>query len=777
MKKEDILRPDLHKQIIELLDQDYKISPDQILVNVNQITFDKIPKMDPPRAQNYNNILPLSVHRPRVTQYSDSQIQTDLTFKDIKVKGQMDAVYSEVEILGFTYMTEEERQEQLKMLLNDDCPIEKYSYDPCTEFTSFSRYNDPSLPVPRMRSISSNRKQVPVALTRSIGSQTLYTSNSIHRSTQTINDYSTSTTSTENSPLHKLVIAKTRATIKSDLEGNNKIKERFSLQNKKDYSIGYSQTSEYETNNGKGELIKSNLSIDKIQEESEATKETNEDLDRRKLVKSTMEMTSVINNKTTVTGISVKDAPEKFTIQIINPDNRNEEKSSLSQYLNENLELNSNTSSPILDRKLVEDIYENNELKIATKPFNVKCNDEKVIKEEDLGLNNESNNSSVKYPARYFSKNLSPRSILQSSPDLSKHSSEMTEYSIKKLPAAFNFERGDLRKNHSEKNIPNNPELNDSFTQIEENKVNSPKLEPRARTNLKNFSNQQIENNSIKKNPALFQQPTKRDEIGSNFKKNLIEKNINSLDQIPTNLKINAPKGEAVVNFKKSLMDNKANKDDSLSQTTEYSVKKIPAVFKIEQLNKEPKSNFKKTLTEDKNARNFELNDSQRFSIDKIPKMFRYEAKEPQPISANSKLGLSDELRKKLSHNEMVLLDDKNFSPKSIIKQRNTSQESYTQKQMRKVDFDENMVDIDFDAYEKPRVVKKVIEIEEPLDPIEHIERASFRTDSTNSSKPEIKERRQVAPSNDITPQKLIHPIQPSSNFKQRLLTKNQIVS
>lgn len=767
------MRPDLHKQIIELLNHDYKISPDQVLVNVNQITFDQIPKMDPPKTQNYNNFIPMNVSRSKVVKYSDSQAQTDLSFKDIKVKGQMNAVYSEVEILGFTYMTEEERHEQLKILLSDECPIEKYSYDPCTEVTSFTRYNDPSIPVPRSRSVSSNRRQVPIAMTKSTGSQTLYTSNSIHRSTQTINEYSNSTTSTENSPLHQFLITKTKAIIKTDTDGTNRVKERFSMHNKKDQSIGYNQLSEYETNVGKKELIKSSLNVDKIDQETEKA-ETSEDFDKKKLVKSTMEMTSVINNKTTVTGISGKDAPEKFTIQIINPESDNPSKP---EYLNENSQLNSNTSSPRIDRKITQDIYDNEHLILAQKPFNLKCDDDHVIKEENLGFNNENNEISMRHTIR--SKNLNPKPILQSNPDLSI---EAPEYSIRHLPAAFKFNQGELRKNHSEKNIPNNPELNDSFTHIE-NPIRqmsaaltpvSPKLELKTQSYTK-IDNKQNDKDQYKKNSNLSQNLTERRETGFNLKKKLMDQKNFEPEKINTNLKIDSPRGESVINFKKSLMGSNLNQNEKFSQSGENLMRQTTDISK-----KEPKSNFKKNLIESNNSKSPNMNDSYRFSIEKIPKMFRYDqTRDPKPTASNPKLGLSDDLRQKLNQNDMVLVEDQNVSPRSIIKQRNVSQESYTQKQLRKVDFNENMIDVDFEAYEKPRIRQKVIEIEEPLfnNDSERIERASFRTDSTNSSKPEVKERRRAAPDHDIIYDKFVKPIQPSANFKQKLLSKNQIVS
>lgn len=762
------MRPDLHKQIIELLNHDYKISPDQILVNVNQITFDKIPKMDSSKAQNYNNVIPLNVNRPKVAKYSDSQIQTDLSFKDIKVKGQMNAVYSEVEILGFTYMTDEERNEHLKSLLSDECPIEKYSYDPCTEVTSFIRYNDPSIPVPRARSISSNRKQVPVAMTKSTGSQTLYTSSSIHRSTQTINDYSNSTTSTENSPLHQFLITKTKATIKTDSDGTNRIKEKFTLQNKKDQPIGYTQLSEYQTNIGKNELIKSSLNIDKIDQNKKTDNaENNEDLDKKKLVKSTMEMTSVINNKTTVTGISGKDAPEKFTIQIINPENDNETIAKPQDFA-ENLQLNSNNSSPRIDKKITEDIYKNEQLFLAQKPFNLKCDDDNVIQEENLGFNNNNNDLSIRNTNK--PKNLSTKLILQSNPDLSKNINKAPEYSIRQLPSTFKFNQAELRKNHSEKNIPNNPELNDSFTQIEnpikQNSAafitSSPRLDPKAPSYIK-IPNKQNDNDQFKINP--------RRETGFDFKKKLIDQKNLELEKINTNVKIDGPKGDSVLNFKKSLMASNFNQNEKFYQPGENSIKQTTEIFKKEQLTKEPNTNFKKSPN---------MNDSYRFSIDKIPKMFRYDqARDPEPITPNPKLGLSDDLRQKLNQNDMVLVEDQNVSPRSIIKQRNTSQGSYTQKQFRKVDFNENIIDVDFEAYEKPRIRQKVIEIEEPISSIdsERIERASFRTDSTNSSRPEVKDRKRAPQEHDIIYDKFVKPTKPSTNFKQKLLSKNQIVS
>ncbi|CAF0727309.1 unnamed protein product [Brachionus calyciflorus] len=452
IKRNSILRPDIHKQINELLDQDYRLSPDKIITNVDRINFNKIDKMNPPQYTQHhhypnqyenskNNLISLNIKNPRVTKYTDIQIQTDLSFKDIKARGDINPVFSDVEILGFTYMTEQERIDYMKSLMSDDYPIEKFEYDPCCDFASFSRDNDLSRDNSRSRSNSSQRiNKNQINETRSIASQTLFTSKSDqNQSTQTIFEYTSPSGSSESSPMHNLVIAKTKTTIKSDPDNNgyNKIKERFSIKNKQENEpFEYNQTSEYKIDNGKSELVKSTLDLSKPKEKID---------DKKKLVKSTMEMTSVINNKTTVTGISVKDAPERFTIQIINPN----ESEYIDKSLIEDSYISSRASSPLtLDKKLTEDLYDPNDFKLKLKPFNLKCDDEKVLKERDNGFNSApSNNSSIR--SRVLDP--APRPILQSTPDLS------FKKNITNTPP------NPPKKVLSDKNILNHPELNDLY--------------------------------------------------------------------------------------------------------------------------------------------------------------------------------------------------------------------------------------------------------------------------------------------------------------------------
>lgn len=628
------------------------------------------------------NLIPININRHRVTEYSDSQIQTDLSFKDIKVKNDINPVLAEVQTLGFFYMTEEERMDQLALMLSDDYSTYKTAYDPCVEFEKYvretqsnsnnnkskSRDNSQS----KSRSSSRSRTTSTSGIdTRSVGSQTFFVAPEVdhvkksdqHQSTQTINDASSVSSSTVSSPAHNQVKATTTTVIENDPTQviPNLIKEKFSIKNNRDSSLEYAQSSEYNTDfkNNKIERVSSELHLadkakaDIVEDKAGKIILNDKTKSERKLVHSTIEMTSVVENKTTVTGISIKSYPEKFSIEY---SNQNEAKSKPIDRKKESLntiDLNKNKIDTVKTSEIsVSDIipkinfsqekYDLNDKKSKLKPYVIECDDIEIVGIEDNGFSSgDSRNSS------------------------NRSKTVENEYSIDEIGKMFKFE-SKINKLENKKNsdqeikVDQNPKSNDLIAKIKNEKPTSGNL---------NLNKNSVGRLVITDNGNETNIMPKIDEVLKNFN---FDANLNQSKQITVQDVINPT---ILTSIRKNLNVSEMNTftkpigvKDEIVSNNQYSInKQIPMPFRydsdsnqnqiagsikntIKQIDKDTQNRSNNPNMMNNVSKQFKSksdpNDAQ-FSISQIPKMYNFDANSNQAkTKPNSKLKLSDSIKK-----------------------------------------------------------------------------------------------------------------------------------
>ena len=98
----------------------------------------------------------------------NQEIQTDVRSKDLVVKTDIQPVFADVETISFYHMTLDERMEHFKMLLNDGYSYKniKAMYDPCIDMANYSREAEPVQPrdILKPRSNSASNSKAPMSV-------------------------------------------------------------------------------------------------------------------------------------------------------------------------------------------------------------------------------------------------------------------------------------------------------------------------------------------------------------------------------------------------------------------------------------------------------------------------------------------------------------------------------------------------------------------------------------------------------------------------------------
>ena len=233
----------------------------------------------------------------------NNSLSTTSSQTDFQINIKRKPSFAEYQSISCYTLTAEERAQRLKHLLNDRLG-EEYSFDPCLEFEKFLR--EPEVEP------SANQLNFGYSKYRTVGSQTFFNKNLIDcddKNTQTQPLSGSSESSHENSPLHQGIKAKTVAYIENNKP--DQIREVFRLKNKENDGLSYTQKSVYTTDTKKSNL---NLFNESVLSKQDAT---------NKLVKSAVEMTSVVDNSTFVSG-KPGISNEKFILQINYPSNLNQ---------------------------------------------------------------------------------------------------------------------------------------------------------------------------------------------------------------------------------------------------------------------------------------------------------------------------------------------------------------------------------------------------------------------------------------------------------------------
>jgi hypothetical protein len=289
----------------------------------------------------------------------NQEIQTDVKFNDTHnnntnspnnnnryVKQDIQPVFAEVETISFYHMTFEERMEHLKMLLNDGVSYKsiKNVYDPCIEYANYSREAEPratssdgnkqrsksatsrgnltihKIPIQTYPESPKQQQQrnvpVNVVLPQAASRQQNYTdSPPIPRSPRSPRGPTTTNSTSESTTYHRNPIrSETSDRIDLNITRPRTPPSEYADNN----NIGYSRYSEYNRDNR--ERVTEFDSYTKItRSKSSHGGAADRQLKGTNLAHSTIELTSVMNDKTVVRGIPIKDAPvDAFSIHVRN---------------------------------------------------------------------------------------------------------------------------------------------------------------------------------------------------------------------------------------------------------------------------------------------------------------------------------------------------------------------------------------------------------------------------------------------------------------------------